>query len=188
MVNNSALFIFSIVSVLFVALSNTVVEGIEIHPTQEQIEEVIKYGETHSKNIFESDLVKPATFGKWPEVGGGLTKSKLIRLSVISAMKVRAKKRITDEDVKTTLESDTLAISYRGGPNVYTIKLMQGSRVIEPKVIKKPDMGKKELKHKALFIVASFPYSEIDVNAKTTVIIEKDFGSEKYEVDFSHFK
>ncbi len=49
-------------------------------------------------------------------------------------------------------------------------------------------MGKNVPKHKALFIVASFPYSEIDLNAKTTVIVEKDFGTAKFDVDFSLFK
>jgi hypothetical protein len=103
-------------------------------------------------------------------------------------MKIRAKKRITDEDINTILESNTLTISYRGGKDVYRIKLIQGTRVIEPKTIKKPEMEKKDPKHKAHFIVASFPYAEIDLNAKSTVIVEKDFGTERYDVDFSHFK
>ncbi|GJQ60642.1 MAG: hypothetical protein D8M57_11130 [Candidatus Scalindua sp. AMX11] len=181
------LLVFCIVFILFASLSNTS-EGIELHPTQEQIDEAIKYGETHTENIFESELVKPATFGEWPDFGGGIIKSKLVSLSIISAMKVRAKKKITDEDVTTILESDTLAISYRGGEDLYKIKLMQGTRVIEPKAIKKPEMGKNSPKHKAHFIVTSFPYEEIDLNAKSWVIVEKDFGTKRYDVDFSRFK
>ncbi|MDR4505942.1 MAG: hypothetical protein MRK01_14305 [Candidatus Scalindua sp.] len=182
-----SLLVFTIVSALSVALSSTS-EGIERNPSQEQIDEVIRYGETHAENIFESELVKPATFGKWPDFSGGIIKSKLIRVTIISAMKVRAKKKLTDEDVNTILDSDTLEISYRGGEDVYKILLMQDSRVIEPKAMKKPKMGKKDPQHKALFIVASFPYSEISLNAQTTVIVQKDFGTEKYEVDFSLFK
>ncbi|MCP5005844.1 MAG: hypothetical protein GY941_18195 [Planctomycetes bacterium] len=178
---------FCIVLVIFAALSG-ISEGIELHPSKGQIDEAIKYGETHQKNIFKSEMVKPATFGRWPDIGGGLIKSKLISLAVISAMKVRAKKRTTDEDINTILESNTLAISYRGGNDVYIIKLAQGAKVIEPKAIKKPEMGKNVPKHKALFIVASFPYSEIDLNAKTTVIVEKDFGTAKFDVDLSLLK
>ena len=187
MAKKKGYWIFFILFFLFVAFSN-ISEGIEILPTQEQINDAIKYGETHSENIFESERMKPAAFGKWPNVGGGLTKSKLIRLTVISAMKVRAKKRITEDDVNTVIESDNLTISYRGGEDVYKIKLMQGTQIIEPEEVKKPEMGGKDLTHKAIFIVASFPYSAVDLNAMTTVIIEKDFGTEKYEVDFSNIK
>ena len=187
MVKKNGYWAFFIIFVLVAAFSN-ISEGIEILPTQEQIDDAIKYGETHSENIFGSERMKPAAFGNWPDVGGGLTKSKLIRLTVISAMKVRAKKKISKDDINTVLNSDSLSISYRGGDDVYKIKLMQGTRIIEPEEVRKPEMGDKDLKHKTIFTVASFPYTALELNAKTTVIIVKDFGTEKYEVDFSSFQ
>ncbi len=163
-------------------------QGIEVNPTKEQIDEVIKYGEANTGKIFKTELVAPATFGKWPSFGGGLVKSKLIHLAVISAMKMRAKKNVTDEEVNEIMGTKDLTISYRGGADVYKIKLKQGVNLIEPKEMVKPVMkGKDPTKH-ALFIVASFPYSKLNPDAKTSIIIIKDFGTDKYEVDFSDIK
>ena len=163
-------------------------QGIEINPTKEKIEEIIKYGEARTGEIFKTELVAPATFGNWPAFGGGLVKSKLIHLAVMSAMKMRGKKSVTEEEVNKMMETKDLAISYRGGANVYKIKLKQGERVIEPKEMVKPDFGDKDPKKHAVFIVASFPFSKLDPNAKTSIIIIKDFGTVKYEVDFSKIK
>jgi hypothetical protein len=180
-------FTFFLVFTLFSTLVN-VSQGIEVNPTKEQIDEVTKYGEANTGKIFKTELVAPATFGNWPSFGGGLVKSKLIHLAVISAMKMRAKKNITDEEVNEIMGAKDLTISYRGGADVYKIKLKQGVNLIEPKEMVKPDMkGKDPTKH-AIFIVASFPYSKLNPNAKTSIVIIKDFGTDKYEVDFSGIK
>lgn len=181
-------FIFFLVFALFLTLIN-VSQGIEINPTKEQVKETIKYGEAHpGKKIFKTELVAPAMFGDWPKFGGGLVKSKLIDLAVMSAMIRKSKQHISEEETHEIMESEYLAISYRGGADVYKIQLKQGSRLIEPIDMYKPEMGGKDPAEYAVFIKASFPYSSLDPNAKTTVIIIKDFGTDKYDVNFSNIK
>lgn len=84
--------------------------------------------------------------------------------------------------------SNELTISYRGGDDVFRIKLKQEGRLIEPTELIKPARRGRDPKEHAVFFVANFPYSEIDLNAKTTVIVIKDFGTDKYNVDFSKIK
>ncbi len=163
-------------------------QGIEVNPTKEQIDEVIKYGEANTGKIFKTELVAPATFGNWPDFGGGLVKSKLIHLAVMSAMKMRGEKNITEEEVNELMGTKDLTISYRGGADVYKIKLKQGTNVIEPKEMVKPDMSDKDPTKHAIFIVASFPYSKLNPNAKTSIVVIKDFGTDNYEVNFSNIK
>jgi hypothetical protein len=178
---------FFLVFALFLTLVNTS-QGIEVNPTKEQIDEVIEYGEANTGKIFETELVAPAIFGGWPDFGGGLVKSKLINLAVMSAMMKRAKKKLTEETINEIMAEKDLTISYRGGADVYKIKLKQGLNLIEPKEMVKPDFGSKDPAKHAIFIVASFPYSRLDPNAKTSIVIIKDFGTDKYEVDFSSIK
>ncbi|MFQ5964552.1 MAG: hypothetical protein ACE5KZ_09735 [Candidatus Scalinduaceae bacterium] len=181
-------FIFLIVLIMYVTFVNVSL-GIEVNPTKEQIVETINYGEANpGKKIFKTELVAPATFGNWPKFGSGLIKSKLIVLAVMSAMIKKAKKKITEEEVKAIMGSDDLTISYRGGTNVYKIKLRQGVKVIEPKEMMKPEMKDIDPAKHAVFIMASYPYSDLDLSAKTFVMIVKDFGTNEYEVDFSKIK
>lgn len=160
-------------------------EGLEVNPTKKQVEEAKRAGKAAPGNIFSTDYVKPATFGKWPSIGGGLVKSKLVRIAVVSAMKKRAKKKITEEETQEILETKELTISYSGGADIYKIKLRQGLNVIEPTSMVKPGMESKGSAKHTLFIVASFPYSRLDLNAKTTIVVEKDFGKTRFEVDFA---
>ncbi len=178
---------FFFISALFFTLVNTS-QGIEVNPTKEQIDEVIKYGEANTGKIFKTELVAPATFGNWPDFGGGLVKSKLINLAVMSAMMKRAKKNLTEETINEIMAEKDLTISYRGGADIYKIKLKQGMNLIEPKEMVKPDLGGKDPTKHAVFFVASFPFSKLDPNAKTSIVIVKDFGTNKYEVDFSNIK
>ncbi len=178
--------IFAIISIFIVyATFVNVSEGIVINPTREQMDEAINYGRANHKKIFQTEYIVPATFGNWPSFGGGLIKSKLVHVAVLSAMKTRGRKQITEGKVQEVIQGKDLTISYMGGADVYKIKLIQGTKIIEPKEMIKPDMKDKDPDKHTLFIVASFPYSKLDPNAKTTVIIEMDFGTKKYEVDFS---
>ena len=178
---------FFLVFALFLTLVNTS-QGIEVNPTKEQIDEVTKYGEANTGKIFKTELVAPAIFGNWPDFGGGLVKSKLINLAVMSAMMKRAKKNLTEETINEIMTEKNLTISYRGGADIYKIKLKQGMNLIEPKEMVKPDLGGKDPTKHAVFFVASFPFSKLDPNAKTSIVIVKDFGTNKYEVDFSNIK
>jgi hypothetical protein len=156
---------------------------------KEQIEDTIKLGESNpGKKIFETGFIKQAIFGNWPKYGGGMVKTKLVDLAVMSAMMRKARKNLSDKDALSMMKSDVLVINYRGGDDVFKIKLQQGGAVIEPANMRRPDLRGKDPKEHAAFFIATFPYSTLDPNAKTTIIVIKDFGEEKYNVDFSRIK
>ena len=179
---------FLLALMMCVAFS-AVSHGIELNPINERIEETIKLGERNpGKKIFETDLVKSAIFGNWPEYGGGLIKTKLVDLAVMAAMKRKARKNFKEEDAHAMMGSDVLTISYRGGDDVFKIKLSQGGRLIESVRMLRPDMSKHDVKGHAAFYSVSFPYSKLDLEKRTTILVLKDFGDEKYEVDFSRIK
>ncbi|OHB90039.1 MAG: hypothetical protein A3D13_00115 [Planctomycetes bacterium RIFCSPHIGHO2_02_FULL_40_12] len=179
---------FLLVFIVCVTFTN-VSYCIELNPAKEQIEDAIKLGETNpGKKIFEAVFVKQAIFGNWPNYGGGMVKTKLVNLAVMAAMMREARKTLSKEDALGMMESNELTISYRGGDDVFRIKLGQGGRLIEPTKMIKPEMGGKDPKEHAVFIMAGFPYSKLDLDAKATIMVIKDFGEEKYEVDFSRIK
>ena len=179
---------FLLVLIMCVSFTN-VSRGIELDPAKEQIEDTIKLGESNpGKKIFETEFVKRAIFGKWPNYGGGMIKTKLVDLAVMSAMMRKARKSLSEKDALSMTKSDALTISYRGGDDVFRIKLQQRGTLIEPVNMRRPDLQGKEPKEHAAFFLATFPYSTIDPNAKTEIIIIKDFGEEKYQVDFSRIK
>jgi len=181
---------FSIILVLITCVAFTSVSyGIEIDPVKERIEDTIKIGESNpGKKIFNTEFVKPAIFGNWPEYGGGLVKSKLVDLAVMAAMMRKARKNFTEENIMAILESNVLSISYRGGEDIFKIKLMQDGRLIEPIKLVKPDMHKRDTKKHAPLFLAIFPYSKLNLNAKTTILVIKDFGEDRHDIDFSRIK
>ena len=117
-----------------------------------------------------------------------LIKTKLVNLAVMSAMMRKARKDIKEEDAHAMMASDILTISYRGGEDVFKIKLSQGGRIIEPIKMIKPDMSKKGAKDHVVFYSVSFPYAKLNLEERATILILKDFGDEKHEVDFSRIK
>ncbi|MFQ5686085.1 MAG: hypothetical protein ACE5GV_05435 [Candidatus Scalindua sp.] len=179
---------FLLVLIVCVSFTN-VSHGIELNPSKEQIEDTLKLGESNpGKKIFKTGFVKQAIFGNWPKYGGGMVKTKLVDLAVISAMMRKARKSLSKEDAHSMMNSDVLTISYRGGNDIFKIKLRQGGVLIEPAKMGRPEMGSKGPKEHVAFFMASFPYSRLDLNAMTEIIVVKDFGEEKYEVDFSRIK
>ncbi len=179
---------FLFVLIMCVSFTN-VSYGIELNPVKEQIEDTVKLGESNpGKKIFETEFIKQAIFGKWPKYGGGMVKTKLVDLAVMSAMMRKARKSLSEKDALSMTKTDVLTISYRGGDDVFKIKLRQGGALIEPVKMRRPDMQGKDPKEHAAFFIASFPYSRLDLNAKTTIVVIKDFGEEKYQVDFSRIK
>ncbi len=179
---------FLLVLIVCVSFTN-VSHGIELDPTKEQIEDTIKLGESNpGKKIFEAEFIRQAIFGNWPKYGGGLIKTKLVDLAVMSAMMRKARKTLSEKDASSMMNTDMLTISYRGGDDVFKIKLRQGGTLMEPANMKRPEMRGTDPKEHAAFFIASFPYSKLDPNAKTTIEVIKDFGEDKYEVDFSRIK
>jgi len=106
----------------------------------------------------------------------------------MTAMMRKARKNIKEEDAHAMMASDILTISYKGGEDVFKIKLSQGGRIIEPIKMVKPDMSKKGAKDHVVFYSASFPYAKLDLEENATILILRDFGDDKYEVDFSRIK
>jgi len=181
-------FMFLLVLIVCVA-SSGVSYGIELNPDKERIEDTIKLGVSNpGKKIFETDLVKPATFGNWPNFGGGLIKTKLVNLAVMSAMKRKSRKNLKEEDANAMMGSEVLTISYRGGEDVFKIKLSQNGRLIEPVNMARPNTDRNGVKDHVIFYSVSFPYAKLNLEGKTTILILKDFGDEKYIVDFSRIK
>ncbi len=181
-------FSFILVLIAFVTFTS-VSYGIDANPEKERIEDTIKIGESNpGKKIFNTEFVKPAIFGNWPEFGGGLVKSKLIDLAVMSAMMRKARKKLTEDNVLAMMESNVLSISYRGGVDIFKIKLLQGGRLIEPMKMVKPDTSIKGERKHAPLILAIFPYSKLNLKAKTTILVIKDFGEDRHEIDFSRIK
>ncbi len=181
-------FMFLLVLIVCAAFTG-VSHGIELNPVKERIEDTIKLGVSNpGKKIFETDLVKSAIFGNWPNYGGGLIKTKLVNLAVMSAMTRKARKNFKEEDAFAMMESDVLTISYRGGEDVFKIKLSQNGRLIEPVKMARPNTDRKGAKDHVVFYSVSFPYAKLNLEGKTTILILKDFGDEKHVVDFSRIK
>ena len=180
----------SFLLVLIMCVSFTKIShGIELDPVKEQIEDTVKLGESNpGKKIFETEFIKHAIFGKWPKYGGGMVKTKLVDLAVMSAMMRKARKNLSEKDAVSMTKSDVLVISYRGGDDVFKIKLRQGGTLIEPANMRRPDLSGKDPREHAAFFVASFPYSILDPNARTTIVVIRDFGEDRYDVDFSRIK
>ena len=179
---------FLLVLIMCVSFTN-ISRGIELNPVEEQIEDTIKLGESNpGKKIFETGFIKQAIFGNWPKYGGGMVRTKLVDLAVMSAMMRKSRKTLSEKDALAMMNSDVLTISYRGGNDVFRIKLRQGGTLIEPAKMRRPETEGKDPKKHAAFFIATFPYSKLDLNAKTTIVVIKDFGEEKYEVDFSSIK
>ncbi len=180
-------FIFVLItSIAFTGISY----GIEINPVKERIEETIKIGESNpGAKIFNTEFVKPSIFGRnWPEYGGGMVKTKLVDLAVTAAMMRKARKNLTEENVRVMMESNTLSISYRGGDDVFKIKLMQDGRLVEPIKFVKPSMHKRKAAEHVPLYLAVFLYSKLNLKAKTTILVIKDFGEDRHEIDFSRIK
>ena len=181
-------FMFLLGLIMCVAFSG-VSHGIELNPVKERIDDTIKLGESNpGKKIFETDLVKSAIFGNWPNYGGGLIKTKLVNLAVMSAMTRKARKNLKEEDAFVMMQSDVLTISYRGGEDIFKIKLSQNGRLIEPVNMVRPNMNRKGVQDHVVFYSVSFPYAKLDLEGKATILILKDFGDEKHVVDFSRIK
>ncbi len=188
MKNRISCFMFLLVLIMCIVFSG-VSHGIELNPIKERIEDTIKLGEKNpGKKIFETDLVKSATFGNWPNYGGGLIKTKLVNLAVMSAMMRKSRKNLKEEDAIAMMESELLTISYRGGEDVFKIQLSQKGKLIEPVKMVRPKMNKESAKNHVTFYSASFKYDKFDLTEKATILILKDFGNDKHEVDFSRIK
>lgn len=162
----------------------------EINPTEKQIEEAIAHGKLHPWDVFETDRIKPAQFGEWPASDGGIVESKLVYLTIVSSMRVRANMPdISKEQINTVMGSKEMPIRIAASQNVFNIVLKQGNKTIEPvrieKAMEMPPAGAPGGRLHALKVF--FYYSELNPKEETKVIFYEDFGEKEFSIDFSKF-
>ena len=166
-------------------------EAFEVRLTQEQIKEANEYGAKYKgKDVFESNIVKSACFGKYPGGDGGLIMSKYIRIAVVSAMSAIKDKTLTPEEIKDIEESTTFNVVVSvSNENVKTpedvqIILKQGENNILPQ---KTEFGMK-YKDNRQGVIGIFNYGRVNPDANTTIVVKTGKDQKKYTIDFSDVK
>ncbi|MFQ5863418.1 MAG: hypothetical protein ACE5IC_09905 [Candidatus Brocadiales bacterium] len=180
---------------LFLCLSPSNLCAIQPDLSEEEIQEAIKYGEKNSRTIFKTLLVLPACLEAWPSLESGLVRSRYIDLAVKAARKKRHNKKITKDEIKEAVASETLEVLIHTRDNV-VIKLIQRDKMIEPVSISYLDhhcewcdyYGERASKETHEYVVASFPYSEINPNMRTAIIVWNGGYERQYEVNLARFK
>ncbi len=163
--------------------------------SEKETKEAVKYGEKNSRTIFKTLQILPACMQAWPGIESGLVRSKHINLAVTAAKRKRHSEKLTADDIKQAVTSDTLDILIRTRENL-AVKLLQHEKLIEPVSISYLNhhcewcdfYGDKATKEQHEYVVASFPYSEIKPEMTTTVIFWNGGAERRYEVDLSRFK
>lgn len=180
---------------IFLCLLPLNLYAIQPELSKEEAQEAVKYGEKNSRTIFKTLEILPACLVAWPSMESGLVRSKYVNLAVAAAKKKRHREKITEDEIKDAMASDTLDVLIRTRDNV-AVKLIQHEKVIEPVSISYLDhhcewcdfYGDKASKEKHEYVIASFPYSEINPNMITTVIFWNGGDERQYEVNLSRFK
>ncbi|MEE9487625.1 MAG: hypothetical protein V3W00_02830 [Candidatus Brocadiales bacterium] len=163
--------------------------------SEKETKEAVKYGERNSRTIFKTLEILPACLEAWPGIESGLVRSKHVNLAVTAAKRKRHSEKLTEDDIRQAVTSDTLDILIRTRENL-AIKLIQYEKMIEPVSISYLShhcelcdfYGDKATKGEHEYVIASFPYSEIKPEMKTTVIFWNGGAERRYEVDLSSFK
>lgn len=175
-------------------------DGIKVNLTKQDIQEAIdlgvKYKDTYDENVRSLYQFGDRKYGK--ESGSIQTKFSLVAYVAYSAAKeYRNLERDKIEGGLPLLTDFTISI-YTYGDKIdfakdYHMVIKQGEKVIQPVNVKTDKWGRATLawpyspKYSA-FTQARFLYSEIDPHAKTTIILIKDLGESRFEVDFSRYK
>jgi hypothetical protein len=180
---------------LLLFLFPTDLYAIQPELSEKETEEAVKYGEKNSRTIFKTLQILPACMQAWPGIESGLVRSKHINLAVTAAKRKRHREKLTEDDIRQAVTSDTLDVLIRTRENL-TVKLIQHEKMIEPVAISYLShhcewcdfYGDKATKEEHEYVVASFPYSEIKPEMTTTVIFWNGGAERQYEVDLSSFK
>lgn len=167
--------------------------GINVQLKQEEIEYAIKKGEEYRKDIFKSPDLKYACINYWPRQGGLLVRSKFVDLSVTAAMRFKEGQKISDRERKDITSSPYFKVEMRTKDDVI-ILLKQGERIIKSVDTDYEDPccelckfdGGNRYDHD--FVTSSFLYSNLDPNAKTTIIVKGPFREREYNIDLSRIK
>jgi len=163
--------------------------SIVLNPTDEKIEEAVNLGIGSTMNIFGTDSIKPARFGDWPAGDGGIVESKLIYLSIISSMRLRAGMPDASKDeIEAIINSPVMPIRVSSTKKIFNVILKQQGKSIQPaRVEQAMQMPPSGPGSKVKSLKAYFNYADLDPMAKTEVILIEDFGEIKFDVDFSKF-
>ncbi len=179
--------IFSIAMVFSVCVFARLSFAFEINPTEEQIQKALSSGTKHFMDIFESEPIKSARFGKWPNGDGGIVESKIIYASIISSMRVRSRMPdVSKEEIDAILNSKEMPVRISSTMNVFNVVMKQNGKTIEPSRIEKamqmPPGGDGPQSFKVYF-----NYDDLDPKGKTTIVFFEDFGELEFPIDFSKF-
>lgn len=187
--NMSKKFIASSAIIILIALTASVSFAYELNPTQEKIEAAVKAG-MMSRDLFGSDRIKGARFGEWPGGNGGLVESKLVYLTIVSAMRMGARMPdLSSEEIGAIVNSTEMPIRISSTERVFNVVLKQGGRTIQPsrmeQAMQMPPAGGSGAHPQS--VKAYFRYSELDPQAKTRIVFIEDFGEIEFDIDFSAF-
>ncbi|MEK6767269.1 MAG: hypothetical protein AABY49_13740 [Planctomycetota bacterium] len=125
--------------------------------------------------------------------GGILVRSKFVDLTVSTAMWFNEGQKISDSEIKDITSSPFLRVEVRIKDDII-ISLKQGEKIIEPVdtdyedpccELCRFDSGNR---YDHDFVTSSFIYSNLDPNAKTTIIIKGPFREREYNIDLSGIK
>jgi len=169
--------------------------GIKVNLTEEDIKEAIHWGSENRDNL--ENILRCYSFGElgiYQEGGAVLTKTYgLACLGCFSAREIRTPDRAEIEEI---VNSDTLgiAVTTYGSKADFLresrLVLRQGEKIIHPvntEITKQVESTEGFSVYRG-HLVGYFPYSEIDPKAKSTVILVKERGESRFEVDFSLYK
>jgi hypothetical protein len=183
--------LFSLSIIIFLLSKNAL--GINIQLKQEEVQEAIKHGEKHGKEIFKCQDLKHAGINFWPKQGGMLVRSKFVYLTVSASMWFNEGHQISNKEIKDIINSPYLRVEVRTKDDVI-ILLKQGKNIIEPVNTDYEDpcyelcrfVGGNRYDHD--FVTSSFHYSNLDPNAKTIIIVKGPFREREYNIDLSGMK
>jgi hypothetical protein len=172
-------------------------EGIKVNLTEKEVKEALDWGRKNKDT--PKVLFFTYRFSSQAYKGEGYIATKFMALALLGCSSGKRYQSVKRADIEDILNTKVLMISistYGDKPDFakdYHMVLKQGGKVIQPVSVDAPAWanttgGSPENPSYLAPVIASFPYSDIDPKAKTTVILIKDQGDSRFEVDFSHYK
>ncbi|MFQ5714893.1 MAG: hypothetical protein ACE5GU_12755 [Candidatus Scalinduaceae bacterium] len=183
--------LFGLSIIIFILSANALALNIQVK--KEEVEEAIKHGEEHGKDIFKCQDLKHACINFWPKQGGILVRSKFVDLTATASMWFNEGQKISDREIKDIVDFPYLKVEMRTKDDV-VILLKQGEQIIEPVNTDYEDpccelcrfSGGNRYDHD--FVTSSFLYRNLDPNSKTTIIVKGPYREREYNIDLSRIK
>lgn len=184
--------VLGIILVLSVCTFAKLSYAFELNPTEEQIHQAISTGAKHFMDIFESSTIKEARFGDWPKGDGGIVETKLIYLSIIASMRVRARMpEVSEDKIASVMNSKEMPVRISSSMNVFNVVLKQNGKSIEATRIEEamqmPPSGGGGGDGHPQALKVYFNYDDVDPKAMSTIVLYEDFGEVEFKIDFSKF-